>query len=626
MATANIYNINPKGDKGPRNAFDLGYSCLYTSPCGEILPAYVEEVKRGDRLKLNMTSVVRTNPVNTSAYMAFDEVVQFYAVPKRLIWSDYNYWIISNQLGRSTLNVPDVGLQNLLPHCSWSDIGRFFSATHSPASLTLPGVPTEASALRLLDMLNYGLPPIPAITENLKSTVAPQSTMKNLLKGYFDSIDSAGLKCNYFRLAAFQCIYMFAFRNEEYEKLDPSYYNVDNLFLTSSRVKVNNTAYTEAIEFSTPTHLEVEDGQELGRICLNKLFTPRYKNWRDDLFTSAKPYNGFAMNAPLSNGDSGTDFDWSSIQGFDNPTGKLPQSPFYTEDDGHFYPNSFIFLDKYKWSDNSTDTMLYAQNIRVLMSQDKFIRKTIYADKNYKSQMAALFGVDVEEPDVPRYLGSFKNTVSISDVVATSAGNSMTEEQGDGTPNASSVLGEIAGKGYGQSNDFVFDETFSEDSIIIGMHYIVPRNNYDSYRLNRFNTKVSRWDYYFPDFDGLGLQPIFKFERNLSNPMNLTPEVALDVTSVIGFGPRFAEYKCRQSETHGTFAAEQPDDNWTLSNNQFGIGTAGDFANFKILPQITDRIFTLQYNGSQASDPFKCYHEFQVTKISNMEQFGVPSF
>ena len=185
MATANIYNIKPKGDKGPRNAYDLGYSCLYTSPCGEILPAYVEEVKRGDRVKLNMTSVVRTNPVNTSAFMSFDEVVQFYAVPKRLIWSDYNYWIISNSLGRSTLNVPDVGLQNLLPHCQWSDIGRFMISNHSVASKTNPQVPTCASAIRLLDMLNYGLPNIPSITQSLKSTLDPDKTLKDELQLHY---------------------------------------------------------------------------------------------------------------------------------------------------------------------------------------------------------------------------------------------------------------------------------------------------------------------------------------------------------------------------------------------------------------------------------------------------------
>lgn len=619
MATANIYNIKPKGDKGPRNAFDLGYSCLYTSPCGEILPAYVEEVKRGDRLKLNMTSVVRTNPVNTSAFMSFDEVVQFYSVPKRLIWSDYNYWIISNSLGRSTLNVPDVGLQNLLPHCNWSDVGRFMISNHSVASKINPQVPTCASAIRLLDMLNYGLPNIPSITQTLKSTLDPDKTLKNELQLYFDSIEDAGLKMNYFRLAAFQCIYMFAFRNEEYEKLDPSYYNVDNLFVLGGKVSVNNspgqTGNVITGGQSIPTQLYVDDEN---RISLNKLFTPRYKNWRDDLFTSAKPYNGFAQNAPLSPGTSGTDFQWPSVNDSGPHSNQLLESPFYTDDSNKFYPNQFT-------TNTGTPNYLFAQDIRILMSQDKFIRKAIYADKNYKSQMVALFGVDVEEPDVPRYLGSFKNTVSISDVVSTSAGYVPDDAAGSDGNSVSSVLGEIAGKGYGQSSDFVFDETFSEDSIIIGMHYIVPRNNYDSYRLNRFNTKVSRWDYYYPDFDGLGLQPIFMYERNLVSGISSAPS-DLDITSVIGFGPRFAEYKCRQSETHGTFASQQPDSNWTLSNNIFGIGSAGDFANFKVMPNITDRIFTLSYNGSQATDPFKCYHEFNVTKISNMEQYGVPSF
>ena len=616
MAKADIYNINPKGDKGPRNAFDLSHSSLFTSPCGELLPCYAEEVKAGDKLKLAVHNITRTRSVNTAAFMSFDEKIDFWFVPYDLIWSSYEQWRLSQTVRRSTLDLNNVGLQDLLPHTTWGSIGDYFVASHTPTTKTNPGVPTNASALRLLDMLGYGLLPFSNVTMNISSGDDTDLTLGKKIQSYYQSLASSGLKMNYFRLAAFQCIYMSSYRNEEYELLDPSYYNCDSLFIG------NGNTYPGPINvavpnLSTPTYLLVETTTPT--LSLEKLFTPRYKNWRKDLFTSLKPTSGFSANGPASNptGMHGSDFSWPNNSG----SKLLPQSYYNTfsnvyqalAGDGHVTDDGYVTIA----------AGLYAHNIRLLMSQDKFSRLMIYADKNYSSQMRAIFGVDVKEPNVPRYLGSFANSVDINEVVATAAGS-----DGDSTEaGQSSVLGQLAGKGYGNRSDRVFEESFGKDGIVMGIHYIMPKNNYDAYRLNRFNTKVSRWDYYYPQFDGLGLQPVFAYERNLTTSISDNGGTVVgSPTTLLGYAARFSEYKCRQSETHGCFASMQPDNNWTLSNNVFGILSAGSFANYKILPNITDRIFDMQYDGSQSTDPFLCYMNFQVTKVSNMEILGVPSF
>lgn len=616
MAKSDIYNINPQASKGPRNAFDLSHSSLFTSPAGELLPCYVEDVKAGDKIKLALHNITRTRSVNTAAFMSFDEKVDFWFVPYELLWSSYEQWRLSQTIRRSSLDMQNVGLQDLLPHTDWNSIADYFVASHSKGAKYMPSVPTQASALRLLDMLDYGLAPFSNITMQLSYFEDTDLTLGNKLKTYYQAFATSGLKMNYFRLAAFQCIYMSSYRNEEYETLDPSYYNCDSLFIG------NGNTYPAPINasvpnLSTPTKLLVNTTTPT--LSLNKLFTPRYKNWRKDLFTSLKPVNGFSANSPalsLAHGAiTGTDFSWPN-----NTT------------DGQDGANSSFssFMDVKQSLLGSVDgevsdvvTPLYAHNIRLLMSQDKFSRSMIYADKDYSSQMRAIFGVDVKEPNVPRYLGSFANSVDINEVVATAAGS-----DGDTTESGqSSVLGQLAGKGYSNRSDKVFEQSFGKDGIVMGIHYIMPKNNYDSYRMNRFNTKVSRWDYYYPQFDGLGMQPVFAYERNLAtsiaesgNPLVGTP------TTLLGFAARFAEYKCRQSECHGTFASGQPENNWTLSNNVFGIISGSTFANYKILPNITDRIFDMVYDGTQSTDPFLCYYNFQVTKVSNMETFGVPSF
>lgn len=627
MAKSDIFNINPKTNRGPRNAFDISYCNLFTSPCGMILPAYVEDVKEGDKLRLDVSCVTRTRPVNTSAFMAFDQKIDFWFVPYRLLWSAYPQWRLSQAFPRSTSQMLRVYDQNLLPTTSWKSLFEFLTNDqYVKGTLGVDfATPNTADGLRLLDLLGYGAPANSAYS--LLARTSTGSTDENftklepVLQDMYNSFDSQGLPLNYMRLAAFQCIYMSSYRNEEFEFLDPSYYNMDSLFLQmsfNSPYPDNNIPSSETTQPSSSAGYLVPKGGT-STITWPKLLTPRYKNWRKDLFTALKPESGINVSSKYypsvgtGSGASGSSFDWP-ISTLDGSTGGVSTDDPTINSFGGVLVNPSQILQQ----NSAKQSLLYAQNIRNLMAQDKFSRLMIYADKDYSSQMKALFGVEVDEPDVPRYLGSFSNDVSISDVVATSAGT-----DGDSSDPSSSILGQIAGKGYGSRNGHCFESDFKEDGVVIGMHYITPRNNYDSYRVNKFNTKVSRWDYYYPMFDGLGLQPTFNYERGYVSHFGSS---IYNVTNILGYSPRYYEYKTRQNETHGCFMTEQSDYDWTLSNNQFNIVSASQFVNFKVHPSITDRIFTVAYNGSQATDPFQCFMQFTVTRISNLETFGIPSF
>lgn len=635
---ANIYNLEKRASTSPRNKFKMDYSTLFNSPCGELLPSFVMEVMHGDKVSLALHNITRTRSVNTAAFMSFDEVTDFFFVPFRLIFSAWEQWQLSQSIPRSSMDLKDVGLQSLLPYCTFNNICNFFSSLNNRpgGSLTsLDKLVTDANfctALKYLDMLGYGLPPIDNITSLVSYyTSSGGSSSPNIINriySFYEKLHSQISYVNYFRLAAFQCIYMSHYRNEEYEKLDPTYYNVDSLF---SKAVSSPSAPAPSVDgnYSSSRKLNFNVYNNVdSNISLAKLFTPRYKNWRKDLFTSAKPTSGFDQNGPVlpsssSLGSGGTDFSWPSntLKG---------SSDSFTSQQSNIFPGALndvaLSLPARQVADDPVAyaTSLYAHNIRTLMAADKFSRAMIYADKDYKSQMRAIFGIEVQEPNVPRYLGSFANTVSINEVVATSAGS-----DGDASGESTSVLGQLAGKGYSERGDKVFETSFSEDGIIMGIHYIMPRNNYDSFRIDRFNTKLSRFDYFYPQFDGLGLQPIYTFERNLSGNMfdstGSEPVVPIDVTGILGFAARYHEYKCRQSECHGSFVSNQPDMNWTLTNNQFGVVSASDMNCYKINPTITDRIFDMAYDGSPASCPFMCYYNYNVSKFSNMEVSGTPS-
>lgn len=673
-------SVNPKASS-PRNAFGVGYSTLFTSPAGLLLPSYVEDVKAGDKIKLSLSSITRTRPVNTAAFMSFDEKTDFWFVPYRLIWTDYNNWRLSQSIRRNTFQNIEIGRVPLLPHTYWSSLYNFVGLLDN-AKVDMYNLNDSSCSffLRQLDLLGYSIPSLGQLMVKVKNdsfgiytaasrsedntessgyrpgredigsgrepvgrwsqtsaignyrpgipSVTEDTSIASILQKYYGKYDSIiGSPLNYFRLAAYQCIYQSHYRNEEYEPLDPSYYNVDNLFYNSVGNSSGNPPTTTSPQETKSTITNLAYGLLKDTVpnvlTLWKLFTPRYKNWRKDVFTGLKPTN--LMSATPFELPSGSGGSSMSSEGQLTHTGKIPSD---LSDSTSATPTLYDYLNTanamfpHLTADSIAENGLLASNIRLLFAQDKFARQSLYADKDFKHQMKALFGVDAPEPDVPRYLGTHSSNISINEVTSTSAGEANFT---NGT--VTSVLGEVAGKGYQSTDGFVFEDSFNEDGIVMGIHYIMPRNNYNSYRINKFNTKLTRFDYYYPAFDGLGLSPVFA--RELSTAIDYEDITKTDVpnkpTNLLGYAPRYYEFKERQNEVHGVFMSGQTEENWTLTNNKNFIEFGSSPENFKIFPSVTDPIFSVVYDGSQATDPFMCYFNYDVTRISNMESLGIPN-
>ena len=611
MATANIYGFPDTKAHSPRNAFDMSYDILFNSPAGMLLPAYVEDVKAGDKLKLSCKNFTRTNAVHTAAYMSFTEKVDFLFVPYRLLWSAYNQWRLGTTQPRSSVALQDIARLQFHPVASWADLVYRFNpddpgepihhAVFDKWPVDALGIPRFPFVIRMLDLLGYGLPPV----ENITSVVSPTDDQSRVLANHFGKIGE-NYFFNYFRLAAYQCIYQYFYRNEDFESLEPACYNADSLFISqhtygNSRLHPDLTPQGVVSGYkenqSNPFSLYGFAPDKVGyspennnRLTLYRLFTPRYKNWRKDVFTTIKPLSGVNPEySPVGDFNS-TDFVVPPIEG--DAFGDVPPVGGYRPTVGSYTIPQF----------------------RRALALDKFLRLGLYADKNYSSLYESIFGVKIDEPDVPRYLGTFSSDIKISEVVATAAGS-------DGTSDAStSVLGELAGKGIGTGQSHVFDAEFKEDGIVMGIHYIVPFLYYNPYRFNPFVMKMTKFDYYYPSFDGLGLSPVYVGERGYWTG---SENYSSNYFSLLGFNTRYHEYKQRVNEVHGTFATGQSESHWTITANNSPVFNPS--YGFKVLPTITDSIFGVNWNGAPSTDPFKCFYSFNVTKVSNMEAIGVPS-
>lgn len=609
MAIANIFGFPNSQAHSPRNAFDVSYDTLFNSPVGMLLPCYCQEVKSGDKLKLSVKNFTRTKAVNTAAFMSFDEKVDFFFVPYRLLWSAYNQWRLGTVQPRSSTDLMSVQRLEFHPFALRNNF-IITNSSNVPVFVTDSfygeyrfGVSYFSSLIRFLDLLGYGLPAVEDVTSVRNSSHLTES-QKSTLVSFFNH----RTVFNYFRIAAYQCIYQYAYRNEDFEPLDPSTFNCDSLFINTQTPSGNrilpppqSSTSVYSTNQSTPYSLhhgfsddDTIAARNLNRLTLKKLFEPRYKNYRRDLFSTLKPENGIDIGVSDTYNYDSTEI--GGISRLSQVEGGINDSPLDSQ---------MLQFGSYSVS---------ASDIRRLFALDKFVRLGIYANKDYSSLYKSIFGVSVDEPNVPRYLGTFSSDVKISEIVSTAAGS-------DNTSNPkTSVLGELAGKGVGTGSSFVFDSSFKEDGIVMGIHYLMPFNYYSSYRIDPFTQKSVKEDYYYPSFDGLGLTPVLSQEYSYADTTNPTYDY---LQSVLGFNTRYHEYKQRTNEVHGTFNPKQSDAYWTcVLNDRF---VANSKYLFKINPTMTDSIFGVNWDGTCSTDPFYCFFSFNATKVSNMEAIGVPN-
>ena len=187
------------------------------------------------------------------------------------------------------------------------------------------------------------------------------------------------------------------------------------------------------------------------------------------------------------------------------------------------------------------------------MAYDRLARLTMLSPKTYEAQLKAQFGVTPDNCDYcsVRYLGSYDSTINIGEVTASAAG-----ETGTGSK---SVLGQLAGKGIssGERNGII-KANFNEPGIVMGIHHIQPYSEYDSNRLDDFNKKLNRNDFYMPSYDNLGLQPLLRGQAAIPADGNV------DINAVVGYQTRYLEYKTRVDEVHGQFQSKRSLSAWCM--------------------------------------------------------------
>lgn len=397
-----------------------------------------------------------------------------------------------------------------------------------------------------------------------------------------DSLISASATKNFdnsfsmFRLAAYQKIYSDYYRNADYESISVQGWNFDNYGMNGSQ-----------LEIQAPT---------------TNQFWLRYRDWKKDYFNVVKPsFQGSEFMssefsplsfAPIQGGVAVSNVDasknyQSAIQL------QVPSSPSYPK--------------------------ISISNIRSAYALDKLYRLMVSAkDGSYSEQMKVRFGIDAPDDDwKSQFIGAIDAPITISEVETTA-------DTYDGN-DIGSAAGTLYGKGSSLSNGNI-EFNVKEHGIIMGIFSILPECDYASNMIDPFNVKLQRSDFFQPEFADLGKQPtpLYQFMFNKDT----------DMSKVLGYNLRYAEYKTSVDSVHGVFngassvdKSNQSYNAWVAPRNtslaQYSNGATVSF--FKALPSVLNSVMVQQYDGTEASDQFLVNANFNVQAIRPMSIYGEPS-
>ena len=558
--------INASRANRPRNAFDLSQKHLFTAHAGMLLPVMTIDLIPHDHVSIQATDFMRCLPMNSAAFMSMRGVYEFFFVPYSQLWhpfdqfitgmNDYNSSFISDHFkGKSPQTLPSILRKDILDLFDKAPDDSL-NPDHSfqGGSSDVFQYNHFLNAVRLYDLLGYG------VYLNSDGTKRKDAEVDTLYKSE---------RVTPFRLLAYQKIYSDYYRNTTYEPVDVSSFNIDNI-----------------------KALTIGDFFRFSKL--------RYRNAQLDYFTNLRP-------TPLFTELSSGTLDGLYATSQTSSIGELEM-----DKSGYsLSPGNYTVDIK-----QDSSSILSVSTIRNAFALDKLLQVTQRAGKTYAEQIKAHFGYEVSEGRDGKvtYVGGFDSNIQVGDVTQT-AGTSASPEQGVSIKHGG-YLGRVTGKAQGSGTGHI-DFDANEHGMLMCIYSLVPDMQYDSTRIDPFVVKQTRGDFFIPEFEDLGMQPLQG--RFISDRSTLQGD------RFKGWQPRYSEYKTALDINHGQFVKTQPLSYWTVGRGR-GNETLDTFniASLKINPKWLDSVFAVNYNGSQLTDCCFGGCQFQIQKVSDMSVDGVP--
>jgi hypothetical protein len=599
-----------------RSGFDIGRKNAFTAKVGELLPVYWDISMPGDKYKFNVEYFTRTQPVETSAYTRLREYFDFYAVPLRLLWKSAPSVLTQmqdiNQIQALSLT-QNLSLGSYLPSLTLSAFsaslyclaGNHTFPSSSDALKNMFGFSRSDLSYKLLSYLGYGniIKDKPSSSTRWWSTSLSSGSSGNYTQNYIQNNT-----VNLFPLLAYQKIYQDFFRWSQWEKANPSSYNVD---------------YFTGVQPSLVSSLPAVSSDYWKS---DTMFDLKYCNWNKDMLMGVLPNSQFGDVAVVN-------VNSASIPDVVLGKGSV-MSPVGVASavSSNSAPVPFFALQA-----SASNTLPIGSSLRVDLSslQSQF---TVLAlrqaealqrwkeisqsgDSDYREQIRKHFGVNLPQAlsNMCTYIGGISRNLDISEVV-----NNNLAAEGD--------TAVIAGKGVGAGNGS-FTYTTDEHCVVMCIYHAVPLLDYTITGQDGQLLVTDAESLPIPEFDNIGMEVL-----PMTQIFN-SPKASIVNLFNAGYNPRYFNWKTKLDVINGAFTTTLK--SWvspvteSLLSGWFGFGYQEDNVNentrvvlnykfFKVNPSVLDPIFGVAVDSTWDTDQLLVNSYIGCYVARNLSRDGVP--
>lgn len=593
---ANLMNSVKMSVKPSRNGFDMTFKNNFTAKAGEIRPVFCKPVLPGDVWNINLKSFTRLQPINTAAFARMKEYYDFYFVPMEILWNKFDSVAtqMKNNLQHASgpLLTDNVAPSGGIPYITCQQIAEYLKLVKNMNNLF--GYSRAYLTCILLEYLGYG-----RFYQYLEDNIT-----------WVSNPMQQNLQLSILPLLAYQHVYADYFRYTQWERTNPSTFNVDWIKGTDDlNVKISSVEF-----YSNYNFLDL-----------------RYSNFNKDLFLGVLP------NAQLG--------DESTIEG-DVSSLSLTFKSSQSQGSALMSGDAKFLLGALSDGTRRADVIdgLYSSfsilQLRMAEALQRWKEVAQSVDEDYKAQIEAQWGVKVSDflSHQSRYLGGISSPLDINPVVNQNlTGESEADLHGMGTIN---------------NRGNIHFESKGEYGFIIGVYHVVPLFDYQCSGVDSMCTDTDISDFPIPAFDRIGMQqlPSYLLSNPLKNMATSTPDYYvsefLKVTRFLGYVPRYATWKTSVDVARGAFAGTLK--NWVvpfdmelfkqviinvLENNQVNQGSENSnvpdaslvtWAFFKVNPAVLDTLFSVNCDSTVDTDQFLISSLFDTKVVRNLDVNGLP--
>lgn len=611
---ANIMSMKSLKNRVSQNGFDLSKKSNFTSKCGELLPYWWKFTLPGDKWSIDLKSFTRTVPATAPAYARSRKYYDFYFVPLSLIWNKFNTTItqMNNNVQHSSgvLLEDNAPVSGYFPHCTLQEIVDYLKyLAGSSSANNYFGLSRATLAIKLLSyfgILNYTI-------------------WEKLLKGEETGINLSQT-INLFPLFVYQKIYSDFFRNTQWEKPNPSSFNVD--FMTGKDLTSMN--YMQRVKTVDSTFAKF--------VASYNLFDLRYCDFQKDIFHGILPQAQYGETTYVSlGGDSslpstlesdsfslayfgkGLRNDSAIATGRSWSTGENSLTKFNVDTRLPDATSGSLTIDNIRFTGSNTLSILA---LRKAEAYQKWKEISQSGDEDYQTQISKHWDENVSDylSGRAQYLGGVTQDIMLNEVVNTN----ITGENG----------ADLAGKGTGSSDGHISFDSRDQYGIIICLQHTLPIVDYITSGLSSEWTTVQASDMPIPEFDSIGMETM-----NLQS-LSAAALNKATVPPFIGYVPRYIWWKTDFDRSYGDFTKSLL--NWvlpyddedvseqynfpasTIDNPNVNTGKTMRYPFFKVNPNIFDGIFNVKANADVNTDYFLDSVFFKVNVVRKLDRDGLP--